>query len=81
MNSIIPRSSSLNSLDNDDKNGRQFSSLRRAAHSAHGGSESGVLVPDILQRAFILASPLRSGALAVSLTERGITAKSLLCKL
>ncbi|KAH9278781.1 ER membrane protein complex subunit 1 [Echinococcus granulosus] len=73
VHSLVPPSSSAKS---DDHN-RQFSSLRRAAHSAHGGSD-GVLIPDILQRAFILGSPLRSGALAVSLTERGITAKSLL---
>ena len=78
VNSIIPPSPS--SLSSPEQDGHQFSSLRRAAHSAHGGSGSGVLIPDILQRAFILASPLRSGALAVSLTERGITAKSLLCR-
>ncbi|VDK32612.1 unnamed protein product [Taenia asiatica] len=73
VDSFVPPSSSAKS----DSQKRQFSSLRRAAHSAHGGSD-GVLIPDILQRAFILGSPLRSGALAVSLTERGITAKSLL---
>ncbi|VDD82910.1 unnamed protein product [Mesocestoides corti] len=57
----------------------QFSSQERATHSAFGdGSISGALIPDILQRAYILASPVRSGAVSVSLTERGITAKSLL---
>ncbi|KAL5105218.1 ER membrane protein complex subunit 1 [Taenia crassiceps] len=73
VHSLVPPSSSAKS----DSQNRQFSSLRRASHSAHGGSD-GVLIPNILQRAFIMGSPLRSGALAVSLTERGITAKSLL---
>ncbi|KAM7539288.1 hypothetical protein Aperf_G00000057648 [Anoplocephala perfoliata] len=77
ISSFLPsHSSPLVTADNDKH--RHFSSLIRAANSAHGPTNESVLIPDILQRAFILASPLRSGALAVSLTERGITAKSLL---
>lgn len=78
ISSLLPSTSSA-FLDKRD-NHNHFSSLSRAAHSAHGGKNEGVLIPDLLQRVFILASPLRSGALAVSLTERGITAKSLLCE-
>lgn len=78
--SLLPSSSSPLVTDDGDKR-RHFSSLIRAANSAHGAANESVLIPDFLQRAFILASPLRSGALAVSLTERGITAKSLICML
>ncbi len=56
----------------------RFSSLQRAANG-EPQSPTAALVPQILQRAYILASPVRSGAVAVSLTERGVTAKSLLC--
>ncbi|VDL95942.1 unnamed protein product [Schistocephalus solidus] len=66
-----------------------FSSQQRAANSAFdlsaakksprsGAGDPGLLVPEILQRSYILASPIRPGAVAVTLTERGITAKSLL---
>ncbi|VDO00169.1 unnamed protein product [Rodentolepis nana] len=76
ISSLLPSTGSA-FFDKSDKH-NHFSSFSRAAHSAHGGKNEGVLIPDLLQRVFILASPLRSGALAVSLTERGITAKSLL---
>ncbi|VDL65017.1 unnamed protein product [Hymenolepis diminuta] len=68
LNRLLPSTTSafFDKRDNHD----HFSSLSRAAHSAHGGKNEGVLIPDLLQRVFILASPLRSGALAVSLTER-----------
>jgi len=56
-----------------------FSSQQRAVNSAGlGFADGSSLIPEILQRSYILASPVRSGGVAVSITERGITAKSLL---
>ncbi|KAL7057175.1 hypothetical protein AAHC03_019459 [Spirometra sp. Aus1] len=79
------------SSGNQQQSGNIFSSQQRAANSAFdlpaakapvpsGGGlrDPGLLVPEILQRSYILASPIRPGAVAVTLTERGITAKSLL---
>ncbi|VDL58951.1 unnamed protein product, partial [Hymenolepis diminuta] len=58
LNRLLPSTTSafFDKRDNHD----HFSSLSRAAHSAHGGKNEGVLIPDLLQRVFILPSPLRS---------------------
>ncbi|BHF80518.1 DUF1620 super [Sparganum proliferum] len=79
------------SSGDQQQSGNIFSSQQRAANSAFdlptakasvpsggGVRDPGLLVPEILQRSYILASPIRPGAVAVTLTERGITAKSLL---
>lgn len=60
----------------------QFSSKLRANDHERvcEGTGQNSLIPQILQQSYILSTPPRNGAAASSQTERGITAKSVICR-
>lgn len=58
----------------------RFSSLFRASDvdGFCGSTGENSLIPQVLQQSYILNTPPRSGAVTVSVTERGITAKNII---
>ncbi|CAI2722726.1 unnamed protein product [Schistosoma spindalis] len=61
----------------------RFSSLFRASDvdGFCGSTGENSLIPQVLQQSYILNTPPRSGAVTVSVTERGITAKNIILAL
>ncbi|VEL13461.1 unnamed protein product, partial [Protopolystoma xenopodis] len=77
--SVGKRGASQTSSTSSSAAATTFSSLERAAMAAAPNPAQGLgLTPHIVQRAYILGTPARPGGSAVSITERGITAKSIL---
>ncbi|CAH8440658.1 unnamed protein product [Heterobilharzia americana] len=75
-----PSSRASVSKTTSDSSGSRFSSLFRASDvdGFCGSTGENSLVPQVFQQSYILNTPPRSGAVAVSITDRGITSKNII---
>ncbi|CAH8825216.1 unnamed protein product [Trichobilharzia szidati] len=81
LSNLIPSWLSTSSSKSDSNSvSSRFSSLFRASDvdGFCGSTGENSLVPQVFQQSYILSTPPRSGAAAVSITDRGITSKNII---